>query len=184
MDQGSVFKSNRSQAVRLPKSVAIPATTSRRCDVIVVGNCSDCWHSGLGEAWTDVVRRPAVQFRRTSWLSAISRSIRNGRHCRRRMRYMLDTNVAIHTIRHRPREVHREVHRPDQGRMEHFDCQPDGIGLRCAQKSAQPDRNLRDVEGVCVAADGPPLRSRSGRAHREHRCAGQSGHAHRAISIR
>ena len=60
------------------------------------------------------------------------------------MRYMLDTNVAIHTIRHRPREVH-EKFIAQQGRM----C-ISTVGLMeliyGAEKSTQADRNLRDIE--------------------------------------
>ena len=60
------------------------------------------------------------------------------------MRYMLDTNVAIHTIRHRPREV-RAKFIAQQGRM----CLS-AVSLMeliyGAGKSTQPDRNLRDIE--------------------------------------
>lgn len=37
MEKASVFKSNKSQAVRLPKSVALPDDV-KRVDVIAVGN--------------------------------------------------------------------------------------------------------------------------------------------------
>ena len=60
------------------------------------------------------------------------------------MRYMLDTNVAIHTIRHRPREV-RAKFIAQQGRM----CISTVSLMELiygAEKSTQPDRNLRDVE--------------------------------------
>ena len=60
------------------------------------------------------------------------------------MRYMLDTNVAIHTIRHRPREV-RAKFIARHGRM----C-ISTISLMeliyGAEKSTQADRNLRDIE--------------------------------------
>ena len=36
MEQGTLFKSNRSQAVRLPKSVALPDDV-KRVDVVVIG---------------------------------------------------------------------------------------------------------------------------------------------------
>ena len=61
------------------------------------------------------------------------------------MRYMLDTNVAIHTIRNRPSEV-RAQFVAQQGRM----CISTVTFMELiygAEKSAQPDRNLRDVEG-------------------------------------
>ena len=57
---------------------------------------------------------------------------------------MLDTNVAIHTIRHRPSGV-RAKFIAQQGRM--------GIStvtlmelVYGAEKSTQPDRNMRDIE--------------------------------------
>ena len=46
--QGSVFKSNRSQAVRLPKDVAFPDHV-KRVDVVVVGNARLL--APAGEAW-------------------------------------------------------------------------------------------------------------------------------------
>ena len=58
---------------------------------------------------------------------------------------MLDTNVAIHTIRHRPREV-RAKFIAQQGRM----CISTVTLMELiygAEKSAQPERNLRDIEG-------------------------------------
>lgn len=48
MNQGSVFKSNRSQAVRLPKSVAFPDNV-KKVDVIVLGNARLL--APAGEAW-------------------------------------------------------------------------------------------------------------------------------------
>ena len=60
------------------------------------------------------------------------------------MRYMLDTNVAIHTIRHRPREV-RAKFIARQGRM----CISTVTLMELiygAEKSTQPDRNLQDIE--------------------------------------
>ena len=60
------------------------------------------------------------------------------------MRYMLDTNVAIHTIRHRPRDV-RAKFIAQQGRM----CISTVSLMELvngAENSEQPDRNLRDIE--------------------------------------
>lgn len=59
------------------------------------------------------------------------------------MRYMLDTNVAIHTIRNRPRVI-RAKFIEHQGRM----CVSAVTLMELlygAEKSAQPDRNQRDV---------------------------------------
>lgn len=48
MDQGAVFQSNRSQAVRLPKAVALPADV-KRVDVVAVGRTRII--SPAGESW-------------------------------------------------------------------------------------------------------------------------------------
>jgi antitoxin VapB len=48
VEQGSVFQSNRSQAVRLPKAVALPDDV-KRVDVIVVGRTRII--TPAGESW-------------------------------------------------------------------------------------------------------------------------------------
>ena len=48
MVQGSVFQSNRSQAVRLPKAVALPDDV-KRVDVVAVGRTRII--TPAGEAW-------------------------------------------------------------------------------------------------------------------------------------
>ena len=48
MQQGSVFRSNRSQAVRLPKAVAFSEAV-RKVDIVVVGRSRLI--SPAGEAW-------------------------------------------------------------------------------------------------------------------------------------
>jgi antitoxin VapB len=57
MEQGSVFKSNRSQAVRLPKSVALPDDVTR-VEVIVVGRTRIL--TPAGEAWGSWFDAPGV----------------------------------------------------------------------------------------------------------------------------
>lgn len=57
MNQGSVFKSNRSQAVRLPKSVAFPDNV-KKVDVIVLGNARLL--APAGEAWDSWFDGPGV----------------------------------------------------------------------------------------------------------------------------
>ena len=57
MDQGSVFKTNRSQAMRLPKSVAFPDDV-RKVDVIVLGNARLL--APAGEAWATWFDSPGV----------------------------------------------------------------------------------------------------------------------------
>ncbi|KAB2685884.1 type II toxin-antitoxin system VapB family antitoxin [Brucella pseudogrignonensis] len=48
MAQGAVFQSNRSQAIRLPKAVALPADV-KRVDIVVVGRTRII--APAGEAW-------------------------------------------------------------------------------------------------------------------------------------
>lgn len=48
MDQGAVFQSNRSQAVRLPKAVALPEGV-KRVDVVALGRTRII--TPAGESW-------------------------------------------------------------------------------------------------------------------------------------
>ncbi|MDR0209030.1 MAG: antitoxin [Pseudomonas putida] len=48
MEQGAVFKSNRSQAIRLPKSVALPDDITR-VDIVAIGRTRII--SPAGESW-------------------------------------------------------------------------------------------------------------------------------------
>lgn len=48
MDQGAVFQSNRSQAIRLPKAVALPEHV-KRVDIVAVGRALII--TPAGEAW-------------------------------------------------------------------------------------------------------------------------------------
>ncbi|HKS14604.1 MAG TPA: type II toxin-antitoxin system VapB family antitoxin [Pseudomonas sp.] len=48
MEQGAVFKNNRSQAIRLPKSVALPDHVTR-VDVVAIGRTRII--TPAGEAW-------------------------------------------------------------------------------------------------------------------------------------
>lgn len=48
MDQGAVFQSNRSQAVRLPKAVALPEDV-KRVDVVALGRTRII--TPAGESW-------------------------------------------------------------------------------------------------------------------------------------
>ncbi|MGY2170255.1 type II toxin-antitoxin system VapB family antitoxin [Pseudomonas gingeri] len=59
MEQGSVFQSNRSQAVRLPKAAALPDDV-KRVDIVVIGRtriitpAGESWDSWFdGEGVTD-----------------------------------------------------------------------------------------------------------------------------------
>jgi antitoxin VapB len=48
VEQGSIFQSNRSQAIRLPKAVALPEDV-KRVDIVVVGRTRII--SPAGESW-------------------------------------------------------------------------------------------------------------------------------------
>ena len=48
MEQGAVFQSNRSQAIRLPKSVALPEDV-KRVDIVAVGRTRII--APVGEVW-------------------------------------------------------------------------------------------------------------------------------------
>ncbi len=57
MEQTTVFKSNRSQAVRLPKGVALPADV-KRVDVVAVGRARII--APAGEIWDSWFDGPSV----------------------------------------------------------------------------------------------------------------------------
>lgn len=57
MEQGAVFQSNRSQAVRLPKAVALPNNV-RRVDVVAIGRTRII--TPVGEAWDSWFDGPGV----------------------------------------------------------------------------------------------------------------------------
>ena len=57
MEQSTLFKSNRSQAVRLPKAVALPEDV-KRVDVIAVGRTRII--APAGEIWDSWFDGPAV----------------------------------------------------------------------------------------------------------------------------
>ncbi|MBC3412414.1 MULTISPECIES: type II toxin-antitoxin system VapB family antitoxin [Pseudomonas] len=48
MEQGAIFKSNRSQAIRMPKALALPDNVTR-VDIIAIGRTRVI--SPAGEAW-------------------------------------------------------------------------------------------------------------------------------------
>lgn len=53
MDQGAIFQSNRSQAIRLPKAVAFPDNV-KRVDVVVLGKTRIITPAGASwESWFD-----------------------------------------------------------------------------------------------------------------------------------
>ena len=57
MEQSTVFKSNKSQAVRLPKPVALPDSV-KKVDIVKLGNARLI--TPAGESWDDWFDRPGV----------------------------------------------------------------------------------------------------------------------------
>ena len=57
MEQGAVFQSNRSQAIRLPKAVALPADV-KRVDIVAVGRTRII--APAGEIWDSWFEGPAA----------------------------------------------------------------------------------------------------------------------------
>ena len=57
MEQGSVFKSNRSQAIRMPKAVALPDDVTR-VDIVAVGRARII--TPAGETWDSWFDEDAV----------------------------------------------------------------------------------------------------------------------------
>ncbi len=57
MKQSTVFKSNRSQAVRLPKDLALPEHV-KRVDIVAVGRCRII--TPAGETWDSWFDGPGV----------------------------------------------------------------------------------------------------------------------------
>lgn len=57
MEQGAIFQSNRSQAIRLPKAVALPEDV-KRVDVVAIGRVRII--TPVGEAWDSWFDGPGV----------------------------------------------------------------------------------------------------------------------------
>jgi antitoxin VapB len=57
MEQGAIFVSNRSQAIRLPKAVALPEAI-KRVDVVAIGRVRII--APVGEAWDSWFDTPGV----------------------------------------------------------------------------------------------------------------------------
>ena len=70
------------------------------------------------------------------------------------LKFLLDTNIVIYVIKHRPPEV-REVFNRHQGRMA-ISAVTLAELLHGAEKSADAPRNLRVVEDLCSRLDVLP----------------------------
>jgi len=71
------------------------------------------------------------------------------------LKYMLDTNIVIYTIKRRPSEV-REVFKRNDGRMCISTITLGGL-IYGAERSAQPERNMEVIEGMAARLEVLPF---------------------------
>jgi tRNA(fMet)-specific endonuclease VapC len=71
------------------------------------------------------------------------------------IKYMLDTNIVIYTIKNRPSQV-RETFKKHDNQM-CISTVTYGELIYGAERSAQPERNLADVEGLVARVDVMPF---------------------------
>ena len=71
------------------------------------------------------------------------------------LKYMLDTNIVIYTIKNRPQLV-RETFKRHQGQM-CISAVTVGELIFGAERSAQPERNLADIEGLTARLEVSPF---------------------------
>ena len=70
------------------------------------------------------------------------------------LKYLLDTNIVIYTIKNRPRKV-RERFTRHQGQLAISSVTLMEL-VYGAEKSPQPERNLRDIDGLAARLDVLP----------------------------
>jgi len=75
------------------------------------------------------------------------------------LKYMLDTNIVIYTIKNRPSKV-REAFKQHTGQM-CLSAVSMGELIYGAEKSSQVDRNLADIEGFTAQVDIMPFDSQA-----------------------
>jgi len=71
------------------------------------------------------------------------------------LKYMLDTNIVIYTIKNRPKQV-REAFKQHENQM-CISAVTFGELIYGAERSAQPERNLADVEGLVARLEVAPF---------------------------
>lgn len=71
------------------------------------------------------------------------------------LKYLLDTNIVIYTIKNRPQEV-REVFKQHQGQMA-ISTVTWGELVFGAERSAQPERNQADIDSMAARLDVLPF---------------------------
>jgi len=71
------------------------------------------------------------------------------------LKYMLDTNIVIYTIKNRPRQV-REAFKQHENQM-CISAVTKGELIYGAERSSQPERNLADIEGLIARLEAAPF---------------------------
>ena len=71
------------------------------------------------------------------------------------LKYMLDTNIVIYTIKNRPVRV-REVFKRHSGQMA-ISAVTFGELIYGTERSSQPERNLNDIEGMIARLEVLPF---------------------------
>ena len=71
------------------------------------------------------------------------------------LKYMLDTNIVIYTVKNRPQRV-REAFKRHQNQM-CISTVTVGEMIYGAERSAQPERNMADIEGLAARLEVSPF---------------------------
>jgi len=71
------------------------------------------------------------------------------------LKYMLDTNIVIYTIKNRPEQV-RKVFKQHENQM-CISAITKGELIYGAERSSQPERNLADIEGLIARLEVAPF---------------------------
>ncbi len=71
------------------------------------------------------------------------------------LKYMLDTNIVIYTIKNRPKQV-RGAFKQHEGQM-CISAVTKGELIYGAERSSQPERNLADIEGLIARLEVAPF---------------------------
>lgn len=71
------------------------------------------------------------------------------------LKYMLDTNIVLYTIKNRPEQV-RKVFKQHENQM-CISAVTKGELVYGAERSTQPERNLADIEGLIARLEVTPF---------------------------
>ena len=144
MEQASVFKTNKNQAVRLPKAVALPEDV-KKVDIVSLGRA--ILITPAGEAWQSWFDGEGVT---DDFMNDREQPAEQERNAEIHVRYnhcdLCDKNKPQHA---------REAFIKHHGQM----CISTVTLLELiygAEKSANPERNLKEVEGFAARLDVLP----------------------------